>query len=61
MNNTDTIIIRAADRLGISYSGMGELHQQLWDMLHTHTPSLTPEEIEAIEAVIAEEIGRAHV
>ena len=55
MNNTDTIIIRAADRLGISYSGMGELHQQLWDMLHTHTHFLTPEEIKAIEAVIAED------
>ena len=55
MNNTDTIIIRAADRLGISYSGMGELHQLIGDMLLDHYAELTSEEIAAIESVIVEE------
>lgn len=61
-NNTDTIIMNAADRLGMSYSGMGELHQQLMDMLHPNVlVFLTPEEVEAIESVLQEnrETGRA--
>ena len=55
MNNTTITIAKAANRLGLSYSGMGELHQLIGDMLLDHYAELTSEEIAAIESVIDEE------
>ena len=53
--DTTLIIMAAATRLGLPFKGLGELHQIVGDMILLHHDALTTQEIEAIDAIIAED------